>query len=167
MSIISMDYTSLPSPCVSQIHHLHIANPTEWPLLIQPVFLTHYSHPQTIINSLSDRISPRFRNLNFSLSSSSFAFIDPIETSLSSDTALATSILPPLRKQFEITVAFSPEVNQDLHTLLLLRNNLTVYDYIIVQGAGVQGAFAIDGIQPGTDPLVFEFASTVIENCQS
>ena len=150
----------------SQIHHLHITNPTDWPLLIQPVFLTQYLHPQIIVDSLSDRISPKLRNLNFSLSSSSFAFIDPVETSVSSDTALPTSILPPLRKQFEITVAFSPKVNQELNTLLLLRNNLTVYDYIILQGAGIQGAFAIDGIQPETDPLTFEFASTVIENCQ-
>lgn len=90
-----------------------------------------------------------------------------METSLPSETVLATSVVPPLSKQFEITVAFSPKVDQELNTLLLLRNNLTVYDYIIVQGAGVQGVFAIDGIQPGTDPLKFEFASTVIESCQS
>lgn len=119
------------------------------------------------MDALADKISSKFRNLNLSYSSASFAFVNPSDTSLLTETALPASLLPPLSKGFEISIAFSPKVDQELSAILLLRNNLTVYDYIVVQGTGVQGAFAIDGIQPGTDPLVFEFASTVIERCQS
>ena len=144
-----------------QIHRLHITNPSDVPLLIQPVFLDHYTHPQTIIDSLVDRFDPRLRNLNFSLSSNSFSFV----SSTSPDTAMATTLLPPHSKLFEMDVAFSPKVNQELNTLVLLRNNLTVFDYIIVQGIGVQGSFAIDGVQPGTEPLMFEFPNAVMENC--
>ena len=64
-----------------------------------------------------------------------------------------------------MAVAFSPKVDQELNTLLLLRNNLTVFDYVIVQGSGVQGSFAIDSVQPGTEPLMFEFPNSVMENC--
>ncbi|XP_064385266.1 transmembrane protein 131-like [Halichondria panicea] len=64
-----------------------------------------------------------------------------------------------------MAVAFSPKVDQELNTLLLLRNNLTVFDYVIVQGSGVQGSVAIDSVQPGTEPLMFEFPNSVMENC--
>ena len=131
------------------------------PLLVQPVFLSHYTHPQTIIDSLLDRFDPRLRNLNFSHLSNSFSFV----SSASPETALATTLLPPHSKLFEMAVAFSPKVDQELNTLLLLRNNLTVFDYVIVQGSGVQGSFAIDSVQPGTEPLMFEFPNSVMENC--
>ena len=144
-----------------QTHRLHISNPSDRSLLVQPVFLSHYTHPQIIIDSLLDRLDPRLRTLNFSLSSNYFSFV------ATTDNALATSLLPPHTNEFEVEVAFSPKMDQEFNMLLLLRNNLTVFDYIVVQGVGVQGAFAIDGIQPGTEPLKFEFPNSVLENCLS
>ena len=83
----------------------------------------------------------------------------------SMETALATTLLAPHSDQLEVAVVFSPKIDQELNMLLLLRNNLTVIDYVMVQGSGVQGAFAIDGVQPSTQPLLFEFPNTVAENC--
>ena len=68
--------------------------------------------------------------------------------------------------QHQITVAFSPKVDSVASTLLLIRNNLTVFDYMVLRGRGVQGVFSIDGIQPSSDPLVFEFTQTMMEKCQ-
>ncbi|XP_064384147.1 transmembrane protein 131-like [Halichondria panicea] len=78
----------------TSIHRLRITNPSDVPLLVQPVFLSHYTHPQTIIDSLLDRFDPRLRNLNFSHLSNSFSFV----SSASPETALATTLLPPHSK---------------------------------------------------------------------
>ncbi len=145
----------------AQIHRLHVYNPSDLPLVIQPVLLSHYTQLQSIVDSLTQHFDPRLGSLNFSLSSTSFSLM----SGSSSDTALALTLLAPRSKKFEVAVVFSPKVDQELNMLLLLRNNLTVFDYVVVQGRGVQGAFAIDGVQPGTQPLLFEFPSSVTENC--
>jgi len=80
------------------------------------------------------------------------------------DEPAPVSLLQP-HDTFKVSVSFSPRVDQDLRMLLLLRNNLTVFDYVLLQGTGVQGSFAIDGVQPGTEPLLFEYSDSVLENC--
>ena len=67
---------------------------------------------------------------------------------------------------YQITVAFSPKVESVFSTLLLIRNNLTILDYVLLRGQGIQGVFSINGIQPSSDPLLFELTQTMMESCQ-
>lgn len=51
-------------------------------------------------------------------------------------------------------------------SLLLIRNNLTVLDYVLLEGHGSQGLFTVNNIPPGSEPLLFEFSTALLEKCQ-
>lgn len=146
-----------------QIQTLELSNPTSWPLTIQPVLLHHYSRPHTIVNLLADRMDPELHNIDFSQSSSYFAFhVD----SRTTDSAISSTVLPPYSKPYPITVAFTPKMDLQAASLLLIRNNLTVLDYVLLEGHGSQGLFTVNNIPPGSEPLLFEFSTALLEKCQ-
>lgn len=145
-----------------QIQTLELSNPTNWPLMIQPVFLHHYTRPHTIVNLLADRMDPELRNLDFS-QTTSFAFQVDSQTT---DSAINNVVIPPNRENYQITVAFTPKVDLQVASLLLIRNNLTVLDYVLLEGCGNQGMFTIDNIPPESEPLLFEFSTAQLEKCQ-
>ena len=152
-----------------QLQVLEVSNPSNYPVTVQPVFLHHYSRPSAIINLLSElnHNDNNIQDIDFSQSSASFAFLDErIDSSLLSDSSVVSSVLPPQSDAHHIMVAFTPKVEQMASTLLLIRNNLTVLDYVVLQGQGSLGTFTIDNIQPNSDPLMFEFTSSMLETCQ-
>ena len=142
---------------------MEVSNPSNYPVTVQPVLLHHYERPHTIINMLSELHHEDIHDIDFSQSATSFAFLNKKKDSISAKTS---SILPPLSVAHHIVVAFTPKVEQTASTLLLIRNNLTVLDYVVLQGHGSLGTFTIDNIQPNSDPLMFEFTSAMLEKCQ-
>lgn len=145
-----------------QIQTLELSNPTNWPLMIQPVFLHHYTRPHTIVNLLADRLDPELHNFDFS-QSTSFAFQVDSQTT---DSAINNVVIPPNTENYQITVAFTPKVDLQVASLLLIRNNLTVLEYVLLEGCGNQGMFTIDNIPPESEPLLFEFSTAQLEKCQ-
>lgn len=133
--------------------------------MIQPVFLHHYAHPQTIVDSFTDLQNSELGDVDFSQSSNSFVFLNQ-KKSLLAEPSLPSTLLPPQSEPYSFTVGFTPKVDEVASTLLLIRNNLTVLDYVVLQGQGSLGAFTIDGLQPGSDPLLFEFTTIMMEKCQ-
>ncbi len=123
---------------------LNVTNPSCHPLMIQPILLQHYTNSESIVDLISEHIDP---NLDFSISqTSSFSFLRDdalFETELS----MSDTVIQP-DEPYPITVAFSPKVDATAGSLLLIRNNLTVLDYVVLKGRGIQGVFSIDGIQP-------------------
>ena len=132
---------------------------------MQPVFLHHYTKPDTIIDMLSELHHNNIQGIDFSKSAGSFAFVDNKKKKISSESSAASSVLPPQSEAHHIVVAFTPKVEQTASTLLLIRNNLTVLDYVLLQGQGSLGTFTIDDIQPNADPLTFEFTNAMLEKC--
>ena len=51
-------------------------------------------------------------------------------------------------------------------SLLLIRNNLSVLDYVLLEGHGSQGLFTVNNIPPESEPLLFEFSTALLEKCQ-
>ena len=145
---------------------LEVSNPSDYPVRVQPVFLHHYTRPHSIIDMLSSLRHDHIQDIDFSQSAGSFAFLDEEKDSFSTDSSIASSVLPPQSDSHHIVVAFTPKVEQKASTLLLIRNNLTVLDYVVLQGQGSLGAFTIDNIQPNSDPLMFEFTNGMLEKCQ-
>lgn len=142
-----------------------MTNPSYRPLLIQPVMLQHYTKFQSVVDLLSEQLDPNLHNLDFSpLLTSSFRF-SRRRRSTHGDTSLASTIVQP-NNSVRISIAFSPHVDKAANTLLLIRNNLTVFDYILLRGHGIRGVFSINGIQPSSDPLLFEFSQAMLEKCQ-
>jgi hypothetical protein len=147
---------------------VEVSNPSNYPVTVQPVFLHHYTKPKAIIDMLSElNHNDNIQDIDFSKSAGSFAFVQDKKKKISTSesSAAASSVLPPQSEAHHIVVAFTPKVEQTASTLLLIRNNLTVLDYVLLQGQGSLGTFTIDDIQPNADPLIFEFANAMLEKC--
>lgn len=142
-----------------------MSNPSNYPVTVQPVFLHHYTRPNAIIDMLSELNHDNIQDIDFGRSAGSFAFVDEKRKKISSKSSAASSVLPPQSEAHHIVVAFTPKVEQTASTLLLIRNNLTVLDYVLLQGQGSLGTFTIDDIQPNADPLMFEFTNAMLEKC--
>ena len=149
-----------------QLQVLEVSNPSNYPVTVQPVFLHHYTRPNAIIDMLSELNHDDIQDIDFSQSANSFAFLNKHKDTFSIDSSITSSVLPPQSDTHHIVVAFTPKVEQTASTLLLIRNNLTVLDYVVLQGQGSLGTFTIDDIQPNSDPLVFEFTNSMLEKCQ-
>ena len=158
-------FTITPSLSLAQLQVVEVTNPSKWPLLIQPVFLHHYSHPQTIMDCFAELQSHELADVDFSQSRNSFVFLNQKKNPLT-EPSLPSTLLQPQSETYSFTVAFTPKVDEFASTLLLIRNNLTVVDYVILQGQGSLGAFTINGLQPGSEPLMFEFTTAMMEKCQ-
>ena len=140
---------------------MNVSNPSQHPVLIQPVLLQYYSKPKPMLDFLSDRLAS---DLDLSpIQSSSFAFMRD-DAVFETDSSLAEVVVQP-DDLYQILVLFTPKTELEASTLLLIRNNLTVLDYVALRGRGTQGVFSIDGIQPSSDPLTFEFTQAMMERC--
>lgn len=143
-----------------------VSNPSNQPLMIQPVLLQHYTKSKSIKDLFLEQLNPDLSHFDLSATqSNSFAF--PQEhVMFDTESSLTASVVQP-NDPYQITVSFSPKADSVASTLLLIRNNLTVLDYVVLRGRGVQGVFSIDSIQPSSDPLVFEFTQHMMERCHS
>ena len=139
----------------------NVTNPSRQPLMIQPILLQHYTDSESIIDFLSEEMDS---NLDFSAVQTNFFSFPKDHPQFESESSMTNTVLQP-NDPFQITVTFAPKVDAMASTLLLVRNNLTVLDYMVLRGRGIQGVFSIDGIQPGSDPLEFEFTQSMMEQC--
>lgn len=143
---------------------VNVTNPSGQPLMIQPVLLQHYDKTKSVVDLLSEQSNANLVGFDFSsVQSSSFTFVRE-DAMFDTDSSLTHVVIQP-DDPYPITVSFSPKADSVSTTLLLIRNNLTVLDYVVLRGRGVQGVFSIDGVQPSSDPLAFEFTQTMMERC--
>lgn len=144
---------------------MNVTNPSHGPLIVQPVLLQHYAMSKSIVDLLSEQSASYLDDFDFStVQSNSFTFSRE-NAMFDTDSSLSHVVLPP-GDPYQITVSFAPKLDSVASTLLLIHNNLTVLDYVVLRGRGIQGVFSIDGIQPSSDPLVFEFTQAMMERCQ-
>ena len=70
--------------------------------------------------------------------------------------------------QIPIRLSFSPS-DDSLHSaVLLIRNNLTVVDAVIVQGRGGRGYLKFGSRKPGSSsPLIFNIGPKHLKDCDS
>ena len=145
-----------------QLWVFNVTNPSRQPLSIQPVLLQHYTKSETVIDLFTEHIDP---DIDFNaVQTNSFTFSRD-HALFDTESSMSDTVIHPGDDPYQVTVAFSPKVDAMADTVLLIRNNLTVLDYVVLKGRGIQGVFSIDGIQPGSDPLEFEFTQTMMEQC--
>lgn len=144
---------------------VNVTNPSQHPLIIQPVLLHYYAKSKSIVDLFSEQFDPNLKHFDFGDSQS-----NPFTFSTEDDTVDTESSMSPVVLQpddpYQITVTFSPKEVLVADTLLLIRNNLTVFDYVVLRGRGIRDVFSIDGIQPSSNPLMFEFTQQMMERCQ-
>ena len=143
-----------------QVQSLTLTNPSHHPVMIQPVLLHHYPHPQKIFQVFFE--SGSLEMLDFSRASSFKLHThhndaSPTHYLMSPDEG---------KKDMKLKIQFSAVDSRGASTLLVIRNNLTVLEYVVIQGKGLEGPFTIGGIQPETSPLLFQFVSSDLESCE-
>ena len=147
---------NIPPP---QVQTLKLANPSRHPIVVQPVLL-HYYPQQKKINEILYEIGS-IESIDFTRSESSFS-LDPDHWG--SETALPSHTLSP-GSEIELKVKFTAHDSRLSSSLLILRNNLTALEYVVVQGKGLEGQFNIDGVHPDTTSLLFQFTPSDLEKC--
>jgi hypothetical protein len=88
------------------------------------------------------------------------------ELGVETSEAAVTVLLGP-HGTSNIDIEFLPRTQKTVTSLLILRNNLTIMDGVIVQGQGVLSMFTLDGRDPGNDhmPLHFNLTASYLAKC--
>ena len=113
----------------------------------------------------SEQFDLNLKHFDFSISQSNPFTFSTEDVMVDTESSMFPVVLQP-DDPYQITVMFSPKEVLVSDTLLLIRNNLTVFDYVVLRGRGIRDVFSIDGIQPGSNPLMFEFTQQMMERCQ-
>ncbi|XP_041456206.1 transmembrane protein 131-like isoform X2 [Lytechinus variegatus] len=81
-----------------------------------------------------------------------------------SDDALLVGIKP--RQNVTVHLGFRPTDTRERYSLILIRNNLTVLDAVVVQGQGGSGELRLNNKRPGVNSnLLFELKSSHLVDC--
>ncbi|XP_061164811.1 transmembrane protein 131-like isoform X1 [Saccostrea echinata] len=163
-----------------------VENPGDIPVLIQILPLPLYPNPQTIADLLyrnfrfstdpGDTIEmddldiftlPDLEQYNPSRQNPVPGFRKHIETSLGvkPHKLSITTILQPGVK-VKVRVGFQPKDDISRTSIILIRNNLTIIDAIVVQGQGGRGEMKLSNKRPGSSiPLQFDITEKHLKNC--
>ncbi|XP_052077045.1 transmembrane protein 131-like isoform X3 [Mytilus californianus] len=161
-----------------------VENPGNVPVLIQILPLSLYPNPQTIIELLSQRLTsdisdmietddldiftlPDLEQYNPNPQNPVPGFRKHIESTLGvkPHKHSITTVLQPGVK-VKVRVGFQPRDDISRTSLILIRNNLTIIDAIVVQGQGGRGEMKLSNKKPGSGiPLQFDMTEKHLKNC--
>eukprot|EP00795_Rhopilema_esculentum_P000911 gene911-10667_t len=154
---------------------LTLTNSADVPVLVQVLPLMIYPHPNGAMDLVSDRLEedPFSIELNghsaFSLSdvsgnSNERALLESsFGVSPSPDTI---SLLLKRRSKAVVKIGFKPDDEKLKTSLMVVRNNLTILELVVVQGQGARGQLTINEKKPGLESLLlFELKASHLNDC--
>ncbi|XP_041357021.1 transmembrane protein 131-like isoform X2 [Gigantopelta aegis] len=156
-----------------------VENPGDVPVLIQILPLSLYPNPHTIIDLLSQRLSTDLTDFietedleTFTLQdleefNTTQEFRKTIESTLGvkAHPQSITAVLQPNAKM-KIKIGFHPKDDFSRTSVILIRNNLTILDTLVVQGQGCRGEMRFSNKKPGSNyPLLFDMNDKHLKNC--
>ncbi|XP_043346748.1 transmembrane protein 131 isoform X1 [Dermochelys coriacea] len=150
-----------------------LENPADVPVYVQFLPLALYSNPSSFVDKLIERFNLskptnfNLRTLEFQVSRNS---VQPLQSTtgfaegLSRHSVLNIILKPGERKS--VKVKFTPVLNKTVSSLIIIRNNLTVIDAIMVQGQGTTESLRVAGKPPGPgSSLRFKITETLLKDC--
>ncbi|GFS73636.1 transmembrane protein 131 [Nephila pilipes] len=161
-----------------------LENPSSLPVLVQVVPLSLYPNPTNIISILKERYGDEFGSSNILKDSEAFSLEDLEDNNPNPDNhipayrksleeffgiqthkkSIAMLLTPGMRVR--IQVGFTPIDDSLKSSLILIRNNLTVMDALLVYGQGGYGQIKFGNIPPGSDSmLMFELNERLLKDC--
>ncbi|XP_069492683.1 transmembrane protein 131 [Ambystoma mexicanum] len=150
-----------------------LENPAEVPVYVQFLPLALYAKPLALLDKLVQRFGLKnpihvdwntpefhiFRNSAQPLQSKSGFVEGPSRHSI-----LNIILKPGERKS--VQVKFTPAFNKTVSSLIIIRNNLTVVDVIIVEGKGTTESLRVAGKPPGPgSSLRFKITEALLKDC--
>ncbi|XP_057352941.1 transmembrane protein 131 isoform X2 [Manis pentadactyla] len=150
-----------------------LENPAEVPVYIQFIPLALYSNPSVFADKLMSRFNLSkvakidLRTLEFQVFRNS---AHPVRSSTGftegfSRHSVLNLILKPGEKK-SVKVKFTPIYNRTVSSLIIIRNNLTVMDAVMVQGQGTTENLRVAGKLPGPgSSLRFKITEALLKDC--
>ncbi|KAB1256927.1 Transmembrane protein 131, partial [Camelus dromedarius] len=158
--------------CSSE-EEITLENPADVPVYVQFIPLALYSNPSVFVDKLISRFNLSkvakidlrtlefqvFRNGAHPLQSST-GFTEGLSRNL-----ILNLILKPGEKK-SVKVKFTPVHNRTVSSLIIIRNNLTVMDAVMVQGQGTTENLRVAGKLPGPgSSLRFKITEALLKDC--
>uniref|UniRef100_A0AAQ5XMF4 Transmembrane protein 131 n=1 Tax=Amphiprion ocellaris TaxID=80972 RepID=A0AAQ5XMF4_AMPOC len=150
-----------------------LQNPADVPVYVQVLPLALLPNPSVFSGKLADRL-PLGNLSNINIDTNTFEFqVHRNQVSPSSTGFVEGStrpfvynllLLPGEVKSF--SVRFTPVSNHSVSSLLIVRNNLTVIDTIVLHGRGTTESLKVAGKPPGQgSSLRFKMTETLLKDC--
>nr|XP_025034430.1 transmembrane protein 131 isoform X3 [Pelodiscus sinensis] len=169
---LSFPLTNTNSSSVSE-EEILLENPADVPVYVQFLPLALYSNPSAFVDKLIERFNLskptnfHLRTLEFQVSRNS---VQPLQSTtgfaegLSRHSVLNVVLKPGERKS--VKVKFTPVLNKTVTSLIIIRNNLTVIDTIMVEGQGTTESLRVAGKPPGPgSSLRFKITEALLKDC--
>lgn len=158
------------------IAKMAITNPSDHPLVVQVVPLLHYPQPEGGLDLLSDRLI--VDSFSLDLNGHSLFTLPDLKDGKHDNTKTAsalgvnpspnslTMMLEPRQKK-SVLIGFVPMDEKPKTSIMVVRNNLTILDLVVVHGQGAKTYFKINGKSPGTKSsvLVFQIKADHLKDC--
>ncbi|KAJ8281133.1 hypothetical protein GJAV_G00063930 [Gymnothorax javanicus] len=145
-----------------KVMHFQLNNPSASPVLMELRVLSTYSAPLHALDLLTKwfNISP----LSINVTTGEFALLQAGGQE-SKDGALRLLLLPQETK--EVGVVFTPTEHRPVSSVILIRNNLTVFDMVTVKGHGARELLRVGGKLPGPGAsLRFNVPQSTLMECR-
>uniref|UniRef100_A0A8D0GTT3 Transmembrane protein 131 n=1 Tax=Sphenodon punctatus TaxID=8508 RepID=A0A8D0GTT3_SPHPU len=157
----------------SSDEEIFLENPADVPVFVQFLPLALYSNPSVLADKLIERFNLS-KPTNFNLGTLEFQVFRNCGQALQSSTGFAEGlsrqsvlniILKPGEKK-SVRVKFTPVLNKTVSSLIVIRNNLTVIDAVMVQGEGTTESLRVAGKPPGPgSSLRFKITEVLLKDC--
>ncbi|NXA46826.1 TM131 protein, partial [Nothocercus julius] len=152
---------------------IFLENPADVPVYVQFLPIALYSNPSTFVDKLLERFNLS-KPTNFNLRTLEFQVfrnsVQPLQSTvgpakgLTRHSVLGLILKPGERKS--VKVKFTPVLNKTVSSLIVIRNNLTVIDAIMVQGQGTTESLRLAGKPPGAgSSLRFKITEALLRDC--
>ncbi|KAK6172925.1 hypothetical protein SNE40_016488 [Patella caerulea] len=180
-SLVKFPLTQIGNISISDVI---VENPGDFPVLVQILPLSLYPSPHTIIDLIGQRLSEYVSEYIETEDIDAFTLRDleaynkeadnpwishrkNVENSLGPkphDDSLAALLKPG--QKLKIKIGFQPRDDTFRTSLIIIRNNLTIIDAVVVQGQGRRGDLRFSSRRPGSStPLLFDMTEKHLKNC--
>ncbi|XP_061102427.1 transmembrane protein 131-like isoform X2 [Conger conger] len=145
-----------------KMKYFQVKNPSGSPVYMEVRVLSSYSAPLDALDLLTKWFNISPLSVNITTGEFSLLHADGQE---SLDGGVRLLLLPQETK--EVHVAFTPTEHRPVTSLILIRNNLTVFDMVMVRGHGARELLRIGGKLPGPGAsLRFNVPQATLMECR-
>ncbi|XP_062865266.1 transmembrane protein 131-like [Trichomycterus rosablanca] len=148
----------------SKIKNFTLKNPTGSVLSLEIRTLSSYPAPLEALDLLSKwfNVSP----LSVNVTTSEFSLLPVDHKEIQRGSSVQRILLQPWESR-SVSVAYTPSQHKPVTSVLLIRNNLTVFDLVLVKGFGAKELLRVGGKLPGPGAsLRFNVPQSTLMECR-
>ncbi|CAL8309572.1 unnamed protein product [Lota lota] len=152
-----------------------LENPADVPVFVQLLPLALFPSPSVFAGKLADRLPwANLSNINIDTKTLEFHVHQPPAAPVSSGSgflqvpakSLVYNLLLQPGESKSFNVRFTPSSDHSVSSLLIVRNNLTVMDVLLLEGRGVLEHLRVGGKTPGREGyLRFKVTEALLRHC--